>query len=63
MTTWTKTYGIVGVSLFLLGVSFVSLNLVTHPGVTAPSGMLGVFLQPIGASCIIGALIRAAGRR
>lgn len=61
MSTQTKVFGILGVSLFLLGVVLVCLHLVVHPNVVEPIGVVSVSLQGLGFAVILGALIRAAG--
>lgn len=63
MSTPTKIYGVLGLSLFVLGVSLVSLHLVVHSGEIEPNGLVGVFMQLVGTGFIIGALIRLAGGR
>lgn len=63
VSTATKTYGIAGVSLFLVGLSLVCLHLVRHAGEVSIIGSTGVFMQAIGSSFIIATLIRAAGGR
>lgn len=63
MSTATKVYGVLGLSLFLLGLVFVCLHLVKYSGQASLPGLIGVWMQAVGAAFIIGTLIRAAGGR